>query len=140
MRTVRPAGCARAKAPPRLTSLSSSAWSDPKSGARLSGSCALAFPVQDGDQSEQPAGGFEIDPHLAVQALLHGARPLVVDAAAAHVDGLDLVRSRGADRLIIAVANHEIVFDDAPERRQRQKMRHHRATVLAADVEHQPVA
>src|SRR4051794_5337600 len=27
---------------------------------------ALAFPVQHGDQREQPAGGFEIDPHLAV--------------------------------------------------------------------------
>src|ERR1700688_3138922 len=86
---------------------------------------ALPFPVQHADQREQPAGGFEIDPHLALQALLQRARAFVVDAAAAHVDGLDLVRGRSADRLIIAVANHEIVFHDSPERRQRQQVRHH---------------
>src|SRR2546430_12651063 len=51
--------------------------------------------------------------------------------------GLDLVRRRGADRLVIAVANHEIVFHDSPERRQRQQMRDHGRAVLAADIEHQ---
>src|SRR5476649_2260066 len=29
-----------------------------------------------------------------------------------HDDGLDLVRRRSADRLVVAVADHEIVFDD----------------------------
>ena len=101
---------------------------------------ALPLPVQDADQREQPARGFEIDPHLALQALLQRARAFVMDAAAAHVDGLDLVRRRGADRLVIAVADHEIVLHDPAERRQRQQMRHHRRAVLAADVEHQPVA
>src|ERR1700710_1048866 len=94
--------------------------------------------MQNGDQRKQPPRGFEIDPHLALQPFLQRARAFVVNAAAAHVDGFDAVRRRGADRLIIAVADHEIVFDDAPERRQRQQMRHHRRAVLAADVEHQP--
>jgi hypothetical protein len=31
------------------------------------------LPVQDGDQGEQPAGGFEIDPHLAFQPFLQCA-------------------------------------------------------------------
>src|SRR3981189_2216923 len=53
---------------------------------------ALALRVQNGDQREQPAGGFEIAPPLAVQPFHQGARALVVNAAAAHVDGLDLVR------------------------------------------------
>src|ERR1700756_3594316 len=96
--------------------------------------------MQDGDQREQAAGGFEIDPHLAFQPLLQRARAFVVNAAAAHVDGLDLVGSRGADRLIIAVADHEIVFDDPAERREREQMRDNGRAVLAADIEHQPIA
>src|SRR5258706_11685670 len=70
-----------------------------------SGSSVLPLPVQDGDQREQPAGGFEIDPHLALQSLLQRARTFIVNAAAAHVDGLDLVGRGGADRLIVAVAD-----------------------------------
>src|SRR5665647_829751 len=101
---------------------------------------ALPFPVQHADQREQPARGLEIDPHLALQALLQRARAFVMDAAAAHVDGLDLVRRRGADRLIVAVADHEIVLHDSTERRQRQQMHHDGRAVLAADIEHQPVA
>ena len=54
-----------------------------------------------------------------------------MDAAPAHVDGLDLVRGRGADRLVVAVADHEIVLHDPPERRQRQQMRDHGRAVLA---------
>src|ERR1700688_3453083 len=75
---------------------------------------ALTLPVQHGDQREQPARGFEIDPHLALQPFLQRARALVVDAAATHVDGLDLVGRGGADRLVVAVANHEIVLHDPP--------------------------
>src|SRR5665213_119484 len=138
MQTARLAGCARAGAPPWVRLLSGGAFSDPNNGA--GGSCALALPVQHADQREQPARGFEIDPHLAFQPLLQRARALVVDAAAAHVDGLDLVRRRGPDRLVVTVADHEIVLHDPPERRQRQQMRHDRRGVLFADIEHQPVA
>src|SRR5436305_12268661 len=76
---------------------------------------ALALPVQHADQREQPAGGFEVDPHLVLQSILQGTRPVVMNAAAAHIDGFDLVRRRGADRLIVTVADHEIVLHYPPE-------------------------
>ena len=63
-----------------------------------------------------------------------------MDAAPAHVDRLDLVGRRGADRLVIAFADQIVVLDDAAQRRQREQMRHHRRAVLEANVEHQPVA
>src|SRR6266403_2224722 len=138
MRTARPAAYARAEARP--LAFFYHAHDLIRKPAPTFWDHALTLPVQHADQGEQPAGGLEIDPHLALQALLQRARAFVVNAAAAHVDGLDLVRRRGADRLVIAVANHEIVFHDSPERRQRQQMRHHGRAVLAADVEHQPVA
>src|SRR6516162_5330847 len=103
-------------------------------------SMRLSFPVQHADQREQPPGGFEIYPYLAFQPLLQGARAFIVNAAPAHVDGLDLVGSRGADRLIVTVADHEVVLHDPPERRQRQQMRHNRRSVLATDVEHEAIA
>src|ERR1700677_1470980 len=91
-------------------------WSE--NGNPLFGIRRLTLPVQDGDQREQPAGGFEVDPYLALQAFLQSARTFVVDAAAAHVDGLDLVRRPGTNRLIIAVADSEVVLHDPPERCQ----------------------
>src|SRR5882757_3651949 len=108
MRTVRPAECVPATACPRVTLLSS--WACPGPGPR----CTFPdhpSPFQCSTQISvnSPAGGLKIDPHLALQPLLQRARAFVVNAAAAHVDGLDLVGRRGADRLIIAVANHEIV-------------------------------
>ena len=63
-----------------------------------------------------------------------------MEPAAAHVDGFDLVRARGADRLIVAVADHEVVLDDAAQRRERQVMRDHRRAISALNVEHQPIA
>src|SRR3984893_5026701 len=63
-----------------------------------------------------------------------------MDAAPALVDRLDPVRRRGTDRLIVAVADHEIVFHDAPKRRQRQQVRHHGRAVLAADIESEAIA
>ena len=48
------------------------------------------------------------------------AAALVVQAAPAHVDGLDLGGGLGLDRLVIALADQEIVLHDAAERRQRQ--------------------
>src|SRR5947209_11484264 len=44
----------------------------------------LTLPVQNSNEREQPARGLEIDPHLALQALLQRARSLVMDATAAH--------------------------------------------------------
>src|SRR5438874_6087456 len=128
MQTARPADCARGAHPCVTKSLPQRT------------SCVLPLPVQDADQREQPPGSFEIDSYLALQPLLQRARAFVVDAAAAHVDRLDLVGRGGADRLVVAVADHEIILHDPPEWRQRQQLRHHGRAVLAADVEHQPVA
>ena len=99
-----------------------------------------ALPVQHADQREQPARGVEIDRHLVLEPLHQDVRAVVVDAAPAHVDRLDLVGRRGADGLIVAVADQVVVLDDAAQRRERKQMRHHRRAVLKADVEHQPVA
>ena len=41
----------------------------------------------------------------------------------------DVERVRGADRLVIAVADHEIILHDSPERRQRQQVRDQLAVV-----------
>jgi len=56
--------------------------------------------VQDRDQREQ-RGRFRNRPASFFSAALQGARAFVVNAAAAHVDGLDLVGRGGADRLIV---------------------------------------
>src|SRR5579862_3486884 len=63
-----------------------------------------------------------------------------MNGAAAHVDRLDLVGRGGADRLIIAVANEEVVFDDAAQRRQRQKMCYHGRAVGERDGEGKAIA
>ena len=50
---------------------------------------------------------------LRLRRVLQDARALVVQAAPAHVDRLDAVGRRGADRRVIAVADQEVVLDDA---------------------------
>src|SRR3546814_3113567 len=77
-----------------------------------------ALDVEHADQREQAPRGVEIDLDLAVETFDQHLRRLVVQRAARHVDGLDLLRGRRADRLIIAVADREIVADrpaKAPE-------------------------
>src|SRR6202040_1787105 len=101
---------------------------------------ASSLPMKHGDQGEQPPRGIEIEGDLVLEPLHQQLGAFVVKAAPAHVDRLDLARRRGADRLVIALANQEIVFDEATERRQRQMMGHHRPVVLGADIEDEPVA
>src|SRR5271168_1248419 len=94
-----------------------------------------ALPVQDRDQGEQPARGLEIEIDLSLEPFHHDARAFVVQAAPAHIERLDAVRCRGADRGVVTVANDEIVLHDAAERRERQKVGDYRAAVALADVE-----
>lgn len=56
---------------------------------------------------------------------------------AAHVDRLDLAWRRGADRLVIAFADQEIILDDAAEWRQRQDVGGDILVVLRLDREDQ---
>src|SRR5437867_68400 len=107
MRTARPAGCARGAHPCVTKSLRAS--------------CVLPLPVQDADQRKQAARGFEVDPHLALQPLLQRARAFVMDTAPAHVDRLDLVGRSRADRLVVAVADHEIILHNPTEREWASK-------------------
>src|SRR3954447_11291759 len=106
---------------------------------RTGGDTRSALPVQHADEREQAARGVEVDLDLFLQPLLEQIRALIVQSAPAHVDRLDLSRRCGADRLVIAVADQEIVLHDLAEWCQRQKMRHYRRAVLLSDVEHQPV-
>src|SRR5215471_16481884 len=93
---------------------------------------ALALPVQHGDQREQVARRVEVDDDLVLEPLHQELGALVVQRAPAHVDRLDLARRRGADRRVVAVADHEVVLHDALEWRERQVMRDHRALVGGA--------
>src|SRR5712672_1900615 len=98
------------------------------------------FPMQDADEGEQAPCGLEINRHLVLEALHQKLRAFVVQRTAAHIDRLDAIGRGSADGLVIAVADHEIVLHDPPQRRQRQQMGHHRRIVGIADVEHQAVA
>ncbi len=96
--------------------------------------------MQHADQREQAPRGVEIDVDLALEPLHQDVRTFVVQPAPAHVERLDAVGRGGADRLVVAVADHVVVLHEPPQRRERQQMRDHRRAVLAADVEHQPAA
>ena len=71
--------------------------------------------MQHADQREQAAGGGEIGLDLPLEPLHEQFGGLIVDAAAGHVDGLDLRRGGLADGLVIAVADREIFADQAAE-------------------------
>ncbi|ENN87541.1 hypothetical protein RHSP_44317 [Rhizobium freirei PRF 81] len=60
-----------------------------------------------------------------------------MNAAPTHVDRLDAAGGGGADRLIIALADHEVVLHDPAEWRQRQDMRGDHAAVFDANVENE---
>src|SRR5205807_1414120 len=59
--------------------------------------------------------------------------------APADIDRLDLAQTLVADRLVIALADQEIVLDDAAEWRERQDDRLARPVRRRADLHHQPV-
>src|SRR5580658_9231034 len=100
---------------------------------------ASPLPMQYGEEGEQPPCGVEIHRHLVLQPFPQQLGTLVVERSPPHVDRLDVARRRGADRLVIALADHEIVLDQAPERRQRQVVRDYRVAALGANVQYQAV-
>src|SRR3546814_15272114 len=97
-----------------------------------------ALDVKDADQGEQAPRGVEIDLDLAVESPDQHLRRVVVQRPARHVDCLDLLCRRGADRLIIAVADREIVTDRAAEAPKAEDHRFERRPILAPDIEDQP--
>ena len=54
---------------------------------------AVTADMQDADQGEQPTRGVEVDLDLAREPLAQQLGAFVVQAAPAHVDGLDLARA-----------------------------------------------
>src|SRR6185312_11884555 len=108
----------------------------------LEGSRAIARSgpdMQDAEQREEPARRAEVDHHALGQALAQYLRAFVVQAAPSHVDRLDARRARRADRLEIALADQEIIFDDAAERRQRHQQPLDRRLVGGADIEDEAI-
>ena len=76
---------------------------------------------------------------LPLSRFIRSSVPSLCSGAPAHIQRFDLRRRRGADGLVIAVADQEIILDDAAERRQRQQDAPHARAALARDVEHQAV-
>src|SRR5215207_4063414 len=72
---------------------------------------ASAADVQHADQGEQPAGGGKVGLDFADEPFEEEFGGLVVNAPARHVDRLDLGGGGAADRLVIAVADREIIAD-----------------------------
>jgi hypothetical protein len=91
--------------------------------------------MQHADQREQPARGVKVHLDLAGEPLHQELRALVVQPAPPHVDCLDLARHGGANRLIVALADHEVILHDFPERREREHVKDDRRAVGKPDVE-----
>ena len=56
--------------------------------------------MEGADQGEEAPRGVEVGPGLALEARLEDRRTFVVEGAPAHVEGLDPLRGRVADRLL----------------------------------------
>ena len=95
--------------------------------------------MQHADQSKKAARGVDIDHHFFLEPLHQYSRTVIVDCAPAHIDGLDLVGRRGTDRLIVAIADHVVVLDDPPQRRERKQMCDDRRAVLKPNIKDQPI-
>lgn len=100
----------------------------------------LALPVQHADQSEQSARGIEIDHDLPLEPFHQNSRTVIVNSAPAHIDRLDLVRGRSANRLIVTVADHVVVLHDPSERREREQVCDYGRVVFEPNIENQTIA
>ena len=95
--------------------------------------------MQHADEGEQAPRRVVIDFDLAGEAFAQQLGAFVVDAAAAHVEGFDLRRRRGADGFEIALADQKVILDHAAERRERKHDAAMFGAVLQPDVEDEPV-
>src|SRR5690606_4174865 len=104
----------------------------------LPGSSATsATNVQHADQGEQAPRRLGVEADLALERLCELFRALVVQAAPAHVDRLDTAGRGGADRLEIALADHEVIFDQPAKGPHRQRDLAAVRTVRVVDGEDQ---
>src|SRR5918994_3805819 len=95
-------------------------WVQAKSTLPGSSSTGLTTDVQHAEKGEQPPRGLAVDRDLVGQRIRQLLGALVVQAAASHVDRLDPARRGALDCLEVAVADQEVILDDAPERPHRE--------------------
>lgn len=74
--------------------------------------------MQNTDEREQASRGIGINVGFALKPLLQNARALIVDATPRHIYSFNLARSGRFNRVKIAFANLEVVFDHLAERAQ----------------------
>src|ERR1700743_3582058 len=74
-----------------------------------------ALQMQDADEREKTARGFEIRLYLAGEPVDEKLGAFIVDRAPPHIQGFDLRRRRGADGFVVAVADQEVILHDAAE-------------------------
>jgi hypothetical protein len=68
--------------------------------------------VKDAKQGEQPSRRLDVDIRFSRKPLAQHFPAFGVEPPAAHVHGLYLARAGGYDRLVVAVADDEIILDD----------------------------
>src|SRR5512143_2448314 len=100
---------------------------------------ASALPVERAEQREQASRRREVDGDLALEPLHEKLAALVVKASPAHVDRLDLRGRLGLDRLVVALADEEIVLNQAAEGREREHYMLDRRAVGVAHGEDEAV-
>src|SRR5579862_3725690 len=80
----------------------------------------LTSDMQHAEQREEPPCRVEVDLDAIGKTLAQLLAAFIVQSAAAHIDRFDAAGARLAHGVVIAAADHEIVFDDLAERRERQ--------------------
>src|SRR5688500_1848753 len=89
--------------------------------ARFLPICPLLLPapsgldMEDADQRKEPPCGGEVGFGLALERVEQRPRAAVVDRAACHVERLDLLRRGLAHRLVVRIADREILAHVAAE-------------------------
>src|SRR4029079_3180177 len=100
---------------------------------------ASALPVERAEQREQASCGREIDGDLALETLQKKLAALVVKAAPAHVDRLDLRCRLGLDCLVVALADEEIILPQWAEGRERKHHVLDGSAIAVAHREHEAI-
>ena len=91
------------------------------------------------EEREQASCGRDVDGDLALEPFFENLAALVVQTAPSHVDGLDARGGLGLDRLVVALADEEIVLHQAAEGRERQHHVLDRRALGVAHGEHEAV-
>ena len=68
--------------------------------------------MQGTNQSKKTARRVEADFRLIAQTIRQQARAFIMQPSATHINGFDLRRSRGPDGIVVALADHKIVFHE----------------------------